>query len=699
VKIDAATTLRLSVALASLALAQAATAQSTAPQSAVTPESTEIVVTAAPPDQQQRIDRKIFVVKDNAQAQTSSALDVLRRVPSITVNAKDQVQLLGDAGVKILIDGHPVADVDALKVMTADQIAKVEVSTNPSAAYTAEAVGGIINIISRHSITGTGLGGVVTAAVGSFGATETKLAPSYSGDRWSAALSLDLRHNIWPGRTDRERTAADPALALHQVTDDRIDSAYFASKLALSWRPRPSTTWTLDLSLDHVLQRRTQNLTSLMRGSHLAPASEDVLSTQNWHHNVANLGYGWTGKRRGESLAISGHFDDLHYVFPGTAIDRFDSGTQTSALVRENAFRTSELKLDYVHPMFQAETLSLGGALTHVDSRQTNGLVVTGAPAGGFAGTPPIPLTGTWTTLAAYATFQFPIGQWKIMPGLRAEQRVQNVASLGATGHREGLLWFPSLHVDRKLTKRLDFAASYSRRVAWPILSQLNPAFFYTDLQYGEGGNPNLRPELTDSFETSLTFTPGKQSLALKLYDKETSNVFAFATQILPSGVVLATAVNAGHASKRGGEFTLSGPIWKGWHYSASADLALRRSQVVGNGGLSGFDQFAYGGNFQIEYQDKAEGKPGANHILLEAQYSGPVRDYQYRAGSWLLGSLNWTHSYNARLSSIVKITDVFASYRNNNFLYGDGYTQIDRYRFPSRTVMVSLVSKLGKVK
>lgn len=667
-------------------------------QSAAAPAADEIVVTAAPPAQQVLIDRKIYLVKNNAEAQTENALDVLRHVPSVTVSAKDQVQLLGDSGVKVLVDGHPAGTAaNVLKTLPAAQIARIEVMTNPSAAYTADATGGIINIITRHDAA-AGLAGAATAALGSFGSTEMKLAPSYAGDRWSTSLTLDLRHDISDYRATRERTARDPALALDQVQHGNENIDYFSGRFDLSYRPRPSATWTLNLQANDIVAHLASRRDSLSRGSALIPLSEDNDATQHYRHNVATLGYNWTGKRQGESLNISGNYDDLRYDWPGIILDRFDGDTRRSDIVRGGVTGTGELKLDYVHPLRNADTLSLGAALTHVRDGLTNGFLVSN-PSSSVPASPPVRLVGTWTTAAAYATFQFPLGTWKILPGLRAEERIRHVGALGSTARDEALLLFPSVHVDHKLARRLELAASYSRRIEWPTIMQLDPTIRYEDLLAGDAGNPGLRPQMTDTVETSLAFTPGKQSLTLKLYDRETSDSFARAATIQPDGVSITSPVNGGHSSKRGGELAASGPIWQGWRYSASTNIGLRRTEIVADGRFRTFDQFGYSGNMQLEYQSKADGKPGADHVVLETQYSGPTRIYQQHVASWAETTLRWTHSYTPRFSSIVRVSDLFASDRNDTILYGTDYTQIDRSREASRRIMVSLVSRLGRVK
>lgn len=671
------------------------------PLAAQTPQSSsenDIIVTAAPSAEQQLIDRKVYLVKNNAEAQTESGLDVLRHVPSVTVTAKQVVQLLGDPSVKVMIDGHPVSGgANALGSLPAARIAKIEVATNPSAAYSAEGTGGVINIVTRRDAA-AGLAGSASAAVGSYGATEAKLSPSYSASVWSASLALDLRHDLNEFGGSRDRIASDSSLDFNQVKRDDFDITSFTSRIDLSYTPRPTIKWTLSLQHDDMTAAFDYQLISLARGSDQIPISEDNPNTHRYRHDVATLGYNWTGMRQSESLNVSANYDGPHDDWPGSVIDRFDGGIQQSEIIRSGFTRTSELKIDYVHPVRKADTFSIGGALTHARDSQTNGFLASGVLSAVPASVP-TRATGDWTTIAAYGTFQFPIGGWKVLPGLRAEQRIEDVGSLDSSSNRNKLLLFPSLHIDRKLAKRLEFALSYSRRVQWPTITQLDPSLRYMDLLNAENGNPRLQPQLTNAFETSLGFTPGKQSLALKLFDRETSDAFATGATLNADGVSISTTNNAGSIRRLGGEFAISGPIWKGWRYSAATTLIARRSDIVEEGAFRPYNAFTYSGNFQLEYQDKPDGKPRANHFALEAQYSGPTRQYQQRVGSYFDSTFRWSHSYTKRISSVVKVSDLFLGDRDYTTLYGADYTQFDRGRENVQRVTISIVSLLGRTK
>src|SRR6266700_233072 len=121
-------------------------------------------------DQAQKIDRQTYQVRDNPHSAQADAIQLIRGVPAVTVAPDDSINLLGSGNVTIFVDGRKYLG-DAkqyLRTLHGSDIERIEIITNPSAQYSAEGTGGIINFVLRHK-QGEGVSGTASAELSSIG--------------------------------------------------------------------------------------------------------------------------------------------------------------------------------------------------------------------------------------------------------------------------------------------------------------------------------------------------------------------------------------------------------------------------------------------------------------------------------------------------------------------------------------------------
>jgi hypothetical protein len=116
----------------------------------------EVAVTAVKPLMKQEVDRLSYDVQADPESKSLTALDMLRKVPLLSVDASDNIKLRGSGNYKILLNGKESAlmaksPADILKAMSGINIVKIEVITSPPAKYDAEGLAGIINIITQRN--------------------------------------------------------------------------------------------------------------------------------------------------------------------------------------------------------------------------------------------------------------------------------------------------------------------------------------------------------------------------------------------------------------------------------------------------------------------------------------------------------------------------------------------------------------------
>src|SRR5690606_34949867 len=137
----------------------------------------DVVVNAQPSEVRTSIDSISYSLANDLQATTGTLAEALRNVPSVEVDPDGNVSLRGDANVTILVDGRPSTQFNGasrgqmMLQIPASQYARIEVMTNPSAAYSPEGSGGVINLISKPNMprVGATTTGSIRANVGDNG--------------------------------------------------------------------------------------------------------------------------------------------------------------------------------------------------------------------------------------------------------------------------------------------------------------------------------------------------------------------------------------------------------------------------------------------------------------------------------------------------------------------------------------------------
>ena len=165
----------------------------------------EIEVIAEKSTVEIKLDKRVYNVGKDMMVKGGTVSDVLDNVPSVTVDAEGTVALRGNENVKILIDGRPsglagINIADALKLLPADAVEKVEVITNPSARYDAEGGGGIINIVLRKG-KANGVNGSVMVNVGDPETYGTSINLNKKSDSYNLFSNFGYNYRNNPGNS------------------------------------------------------------------------------------------------------------------------------------------------------------------------------------------------------------------------------------------------------------------------------------------------------------------------------------------------------------------------------------------------------------------------------------------------------------------------------------------------------------------
>jgi outer membrane receptor protein involved in Fe transport len=623
---------------------------------AAPPPAEENIVVRAQSDQRTAIDRDTYIVRDTAEARTSNALDLLGRIPAITVQPDNSIRLLGTTGVTVLVDGRPSPNPNVLRDLQGSEIARIEVVSNPSAQFSASGTGGVINIITRRTAP-DGLRGSVTASVSRYGGHELRAGPTWTSGKWTVSGNAGWTVNGSEAESVRERLSLDPA----STAPDTFETAELSSRFEfingngqVSYRLTDKKTITLQGGLITANARTISDSQIVRSNNPGAPLAQLTASDFGYDAYSASLEYRAEGSRQGELLTTS------------IQQQRFAPVSEVSTTVGEREFRfrsgaftlARTFKLDYVRPLAGGRRVLVGGSVSQF--RDFDRLEQSGdLPFGGNPFPASSTLDGSTREAAVYGSYQFPLLGGTLLAGLRVEGRDYQFADPGLGEGPGDVHFFPSFHLERRLAEWLTGNLSYSRRITWPRQQQLSPVLRFSDSTTATGGNPALRPELTDAFEARLRGEVAGQTVSLTLFNRRTDDLFSSLSTLTDDGLLVTQPVNVGTRNDLGASVAVQGSFLRGLSYTLNANLIDRLIETE-FGPVREQKSTTYSGTAQLDYRDGQDGRRGADRISITATYSGPYDDGLLSRAAFFRASATWSHSITDRLSSVVTVDDVF---------------------------------------
>lgn len=184
----------------------------------------QVEVVAQKPLVKADIDKIEYNVQDDPDSKSNSVLEMLRKVPLVTVDGEDNIKVNGSSSFKVYVNGKPNNmmsnnPTEVLKSMPANSIKHIEVITNPGPKYDAEGVGGILNIVT----VGSGLEGYTATFSGNV--SNMGVGGGLFGTIKSGKLTVSARYNY--NYSDRPRSySGGTRRTVGTITDGSSDLDY-----------------------------------------------------------------------------------------------------------------------------------------------------------------------------------------------------------------------------------------------------------------------------------------------------------------------------------------------------------------------------------------------------------------------------------------------------------------------------------------
>jgi outer membrane receptor protein involved in Fe transport len=632
-----------------------------------------IVVTAQKSPVQRLIDRTVYEVSTDLQSTSGTAADILNQLPSVEVDADGIVSLRGDSNVTILIDGKPSAQLsgaaaaDGLLQFPASEIDKIELITNPPAQFKAEGSAGIINIITRKTRQ-AGPSGTAQASLGNDHRYILGIDGNYGSNQLNLSGGLGLRQD------DRQRLLTDSRGAIAAGTNELVLSQEDVDEQVR--RLTPSVKAGLDYRLD---DRQSVGLSFSQRqrsgDRHFDQYDESAFAVgpptnisnryskgHEWRlDSDQNLHFVQTLRQPDETLSFAlqrssvrerEHYNYTNIYTAPVEIPSYDDLNLNLDLVK------TEFSADYVLPLSKDHSLKLGYDFEQDDNEFDN----SGDTVDPITGQPVVnpEITNNFHYLqrihAAYVSYLAAIDLWNLQAGLRLEQTSASFPQItgnGATGHSYTGA-YPNLHLERQLSEQSILSVSISRRITRPDPEALNPFIDSQDTQNLRSGNPNLRPEDTQSFELGYNLESKNLNYGLTGYLRRNRDSVTDVIQLLSPEVVLITKANLPKDTSGGLEFTAHGHVTPKLSYGLSGNLFYTQIDAAALGIPGVKSTTGVNAKASLDYHPTT-----ADTAQLSFSRSDKRLTPQGYVSAINLVNVGYRHQIHANLSAVVTVSDL----------------------------------------
>ena len=452
----------------------------------------------------QEIDRIGYDVQADEESKTQTVLDMLRKVPMVTVDGQDNILVKGNSSYKIYKNGHydPSLSKNAkevLKSMPASMVKRIEVITDPGAREDAEGVDAILNIVMVDGSKLQGITGVVSASYTSL--NQANFYTSLTGQIGKLLMSVDYGYGgmsscATESRVDVDRTYLDTGSRMLSHSEGTNPGAIHYTNLNASYDIDSLNLLSASFGgYFYKLNVQGDGSTWLGNGNQTTYSYNNHYWMPGYSHHSWNgrLDYEHKTRRKGERLTLS-------YMLALTR-QHTDQENEYSELVNapfsytgrllteRERFTEHTFQVDWLRPLGKGHQLELG---TKYIDRNNNSHDTQEFYGVDMSTTDEF--QHTTRVLAGYADYIYKHDKWSARGGLRYEYSYMKGSypdgKWNAFDKHLGD-WVPQATVKYQLTDAQSLKLNYTTSINRPGISYLNPSVVVSPAIVQQG-NPRL---------------------------------------------------------------------------------------------------------------------------------------------------------------------------------------------------------------
>lgn len=484
-----------------------------------------VEVVAQKPLVKMETDKMTYDVQSDNDAKTNTVLDMLRKVPMVTVDGQDNITVNGQGSFKVYVDGKPNVMFSSnpsqiFKAMPASAVKSIEVVTNPGAKYDAEGVGGVLNIImnsgdGKSKAKMNGYNGNVAFTLSNKGYRTTTFFSGQQGKLTYSANVMGTKIKSNGTETEMRRTSSDgSAMSYWQKGNTKINFSMANISLGYELDSMSNIGATFGLT-GYKMKNDGHPMTTFsggVYGTGFTYGNEMTMENKNTSFNGSVDYQRFFNKARTSSLTLS-------YLFTTSPAENnnrriYDALPAGVTIPLKDLYSASKtrgtehtVQIDFTTPLSKNQTLSTGlKFISHRNSSDSKFYDITGGKEV-YNAANSVDYKNTQSILAEYAEYSATMGKFGAKAGLRYEhtwEKVNFIVGSGADFKKNYGSLVPSASFTYNISGGVNLGLNYNMRISRPGVSYLNPYVDRSNPTFLSYGNPNLSVE--KSHKVSLVF-------------------------------------------------------------------------------------------------------------------------------------------------------------------------------------------------
>ncbi|MFI2742536.1 TonB-dependent receptor domain-containing protein [Zhouia sp. PK063] len=658
---------------------------------------------------EQKVDRKVINVGKDLTTAGATASDIMNNIPSVNVDQQTgAISLRGNSNVRVMVDGKlsnvPVDQL--LKQIPSTSIKKIELITNPSAKYNPEGMSGIINIVLVKNAN-IGFNGNVN-----LGATYG-IKPKYNG-----SLDMNYRNgkvNLYGsyGINDTKRIHGGNIYQeqqdTRQIFDFESDNNSNLYKVGIDYYINDKNTLSA-FTNQNIFKGDFGGNVGIFYGNGTPTGMQDFNTHDNNNSGQYNLDFKHDFDKEGHNIELEIDYNkysgdqNATYLYSGSFENRSDYEDYSDT----NRNQTT-INLDYVNPLSENTKLEAGAeARLYGTDLKYKSTGESYNAAGELVPTPSTNFGYNQDIYSIYATFGQTLGKFSYQIGARIEHvNIDADTSNVAIYSDKYFQVYPSAFLTYKPTDKNQYQISVSKRVDRPGLEQVNPVRSWSTPQITELGNPELKPQFTNSVELNYTRQLKKGSVTAGVFYrfvKDEINDVLYVDRLDPENKQIKSYANFDDTNAVGVEVSGNYRPTKWWGLNGSFDMYSQQQSSYSE--YYNFDDSSIETD-NVEINNLAYNIRLSNSITATKKltfqvfgmFRGPNQSLQFKSKSMFFVNTGARYAFaKGKASLSLNYNDIFNT-MGARFTTDRPYRQVGNFDWESHTFYVGLSYRFGNSK